>query len=318
MKKRYTVKRIWVILFAVAAILAAVGGTLAIYTSQVYQRAVVRNRYNDVIRFSSDILTRVSVNTKAQESYYPVDPQQENPGIQFTIYNYDRAKSTLFNELDIEYTITFLLENTSSGDCSIKSKYGDIALRPGEKQSLSGKLTGGKHSSDIFTFRFPQDALSTDVSQNPKLTVTVEPTKLDLTQGMILTGTLIPIAYGTTQGFQARLEFPDSARSTPGDFAAYNVLVSVSGGKGNVEILWNSMILEIDPFFSPTKATITYEKNETSETGKMTIPMDSTDETASYLIPFYKKTPAPLTWQGWLRLEGETKDIIRLGEFGQS
>lgn len=299
-------KTVLAICLAGAAVAAAVGGTLAIYTSQVFQRGVVRNRDSDIVRFSSDVLTRVSAGTNAQESYYPVDSQQDNPSIRFSIYNYDQTKSTLYNEQDLEYTITFRLENTTSSGCFIESKSNKIPLTPGGSHDLTGTLAGGVRSSDTFTFYFPKDALNTEASQNPKLTVTVIPTQHNLTQRMILTGTLIPIPYGATQGFQARLDFPDSTRdgTTPADFAAYNVLVSVSGGKGSVEILWDSNILDIDPFFLPDVSRVN---------GSIVIPMDAADETASYLIPFYKKTSEPLTWDGWLKLQGKSEDIIRKG-----
>lgn len=295
-----------------AAVVSVVGGTLAIYTSQVFQRGVVRNRDSDIVRFSSDILARVSTSTGPQASYYPIDSQQENPSIQFSVYNYDQTKSTLYNEQDLKYTITFKLENTTSEGCSIMCKSNRIQLTPGEEQKSTGNLAGGKRSADTYTFSFPKEVLNEEASQNPKLTVTVTPSQPNLTQRMILTGTLIPIPYGATQGFQARLDFPDSTRNGTGpeDFAAYNVLVSVSGGKGSVEILWDSDKLEIDPFFKPKK----FEK----EDGKITISMDSANETSSYLIPFYKKTSETLTWNGWLKLRGESEDIIRLGEVTQN
>ena len=52
--KKKKLKKIWVVSLTLMSLLLVIAGSVAIYTSQVYQRAVVRNRYNDVIRFSSD------------------------------------------------------------------------------------------------------------------------------------------------------------------------------------------------------------------------------------------------------------------------
>ena len=299
-------KPILALCLAGAALAAVVGGTLAIYTSQVFQRGVVRNRDSDTIRFSSDILARVSGDPEPQVSYYPVDPEQEKPGIRFTVCNYDQKNSTLFHEEDLHYTITFQLENGSGGPYTIESRYGTESLGNGSLTLSSCCLTGGERSTDTYTFYFPK--LDPEASKNLELTVTVRPSDSSLTHGTILTGTLIPIPYGATQGFHARLEFPDSLRGEPDEFAAYNVLVSVTGGKGTVELLWNDELLDIDPFF---------EKYGEKGTGTMTIPMNSADETAAYLIPFYNKTSSPRTWDGWLKLQGSPGDMIWLGEVTQ-
>lgn len=300
-------KPVLALCLAGAALVAVVGGTLAIYTSQVFQRGVVRNRDSDTIRFSSDILARVSANTDPQASYYPVDSEQEQPSIRFTVCNYDQKNSTLFNEEDLYYEITFHLKNGSGSSYTIESPYGTEELKSDSLTLKNCCLTGGERSTDTYTFHFPK--LDPEASQNLELTVTVTPSEPSLTHGTILTGTLIPIPYGATQGFHARLEFPDSSRDIPEKFAAYNVLVSVTGGKGTVEILWDSDLLDIDPFFTP--------KGSQKENGKMTIPMDAANETSAYLIPFYNKTPDTLEWDGWLKRPGASEDIIRLGEVTQ-
>lgn len=50
MNYKKIIKRLQIInVVLVALLILLVGSSLAIYTSQVYQRAVVRNRYNDVV-----------------------------------------------------------------------------------------------------------------------------------------------------------------------------------------------------------------------------------------------------------------------------
>lgn len=302
MKKRYTVKRIWVILFAVAAILAAVGGTLAIYTSQVYQRAVVRNRYNDVIRFSSDKLYRVAGDSPTQKYYYPMDQGQTT--MTFSVCNYDQEKNTLFSEKKIDYTITFTVRNgtdkvTNGTDnyyytvsCGDQSK----TLQNNGNVSMTGSLPGGKRSVDSYTVTFAEGDYN-----KVEIEVTVTPTDSTTTQNRILNAVLIPIEYATTQGVRVHYEYPDSKRSgtvTPDQFDAYNLLVSVSGGVGNVVIAWDASELDIDPFFKAKGTSGTAANGYTT----LTVPMNAEDETGTYLISFYNHNTTKPVWTAWSNL----------------
>ena len=66
-------KRIIVSLCLIVGVLTVfIGGTLAIYTSQDHQRSVVRNRDNEIIRYSSDKLNRVAGDAPVKAYYYPM------------------------------------------------------------------------------------------------------------------------------------------------------------------------------------------------------------------------------------------------------
>ena len=294
MKKRNVVKRIWVIILAAMAVLLLVRGTMAIYTSQVYQRAIVRNRDTEAIRFSSDKLYRVSPNTTAQEVYYPVAEKQTT--LTFRVCNYDQSKSTLVSEGDIAYKINFKV-NDGTQDFDYKVSLNGAPFKSLEPSSHT--LKGGVISVDTYTVTFSESDY-----RNLKLTITVTPENLSLTRNTILTATLIPIAYGATQKFHANLEFPDSQRNkedgssfTPADFDAYNVLVTATGGEGDVYIKWNHTKVEMDYFFR-TRDDI---KNfpEEGDFSKIVLHMNSADDTASYLIPFYNPNSTNPEWNDW-------------------
>lgn len=299
MKKEFTPRRKMLIslVLLLLAITVAVGSTVAIYTSQVYQRAVVRNRDTEAIRFSSDKLLLVAPNTPASEVYYPVAENQTT--LTFRVCNYDQSKSTLVSESDIGYNITFDTKDENP-DFSYK-----VSCNDGAQETLGSShhiLTGGKASVDNYTVTFSEkDYL------NLKLTVTVTPDELSLTRNNILTATLIPIAYGTTQKFQVKLEFPDSLRKkeetspfTPEDMDAYNVLVTATGGEGDVYIRWDPTKVEMDSFFLSRglNESITQDENYL----KAVLHMNSADDTASYLIPFYNPNPTNPEWTDWNEL----------------
>lgn len=292
-KKRF--KKIWVISLVLTAIFLGVVGSVAIYTSQVYQRAVVRNRYNDVIRFSSDKLLTVETETLPSEIYYPVAEGQNT--MTFTVCNYAQTKSTLPNDASLTYTISFKFEN-SDEDFSYHISCNDTVLD--NLTSYTHNLPGGTASVDTYTITFSEKDY-----QKMKLTVTVTPEDSLLTKNRILTGTLIPILYGTTQQFQVHMEFPDSQRKntdgsyfTPENVDAYNVLLSVTGGQGKVYIRWKSNEVEMDSYFCSEHAP-----SKDGDWLKTVLFMDSADNTSSYLIPFYNPNSSKPGWTDWNQLK---------------
>lgn len=295
MKKIISARRRLVLLacLILLAIASVVGVTLAIYTSQAYQRSVVRNRDAEAIRFSSDKLYRVASGTAAQIYYYPVGKGQNN--MSFQVCNYDQSKNTVFSEKDIEYTITFQITNgTDDFEYTINTE----KVRNGETVSFTDSLKGTKRSINTYTFNFAESDYN-----NVEVTVLVTPTDLMLTKNTVLNGILVPIEYATTQGVTLKYDFTDCVRviddaiAGPDQFDAYNMSVSISGGEGDVVISWNSDQLDIDPFFS-AKANAT---PGTAEDGyaTLTVHMNAEDETGAYLIQFYNHGSQKHEWVNW-------------------
>lgn len=285
MKKAPTPKLTLSVAVLLLAMIAAIGGTVAVYTSQVFQRSVVRNRDTEAIRFSSDKLYRVlSTNGElaAQKYYYPTSEGQQT--MSFTVCNYDQSKSTVFSEKDIAYSIVF----------NVKNAAGEVEILRNDSSFQAGKshtLKGGGQSKDTYTIRFSEADYNT-----LEVAVTVTPTDPTLTKNTMLQATLIPIQYATTQGLTVKSEFTDSTRGGPDQFDAYNLSVTISGGKGDVLILWDAEKLDIDPFFMDGKTVGT--DPETGYT-TLTVPMDSEDETCAYLVQFYNHNSTKPNWKTW-------------------
>ena len=62
-------------------------------------------------------------------------------------------------------------------------------------------------------------------------------------------------------------------------------------------ITWDHTMLDIDPFFSNGK---TISKNGDEST--ITVPMNSEDETGTYLISFYNHNTTKPEWAAWTDL----------------
>lgn len=275
----------------VGVLTVLIGGTLAIYTSQDHQRSVVRNRDNEVIRFSSDKLYRVTASTTAQKYYYPMGKDERT--MTFQVCNYDQAKSTLFNEKRIEYTITFQINNGTDG-FSYTISNGDMSrsVMTGNSTSFKDSLVGGRKSTNSYSFTFSEGDFN-----KVELSVTVIPTNPTVTQNRILNGVLIPIEYATTQGVTIKSEFTDSTRRTPDQFDGYNLSVMISGGAGNVIIKWKNEELDIDPFFASGK-----DFSKDDKYSSIVVPMNSEDETGSYLIQFYNHNTNRPGWTSWSQI----------------
>lgn len=277
------------LLLLLAALAVAVGSTFAIYTSQVYQRAVVRNRYNDVIRFSSDKLYRVvSSDTSAKKYYCPMSPGQRT--MSFTVCNYDQSKKTVVNQHLLEYDIEIQVTN---GTADYVYTINDTEMENGSWKQ-SGSLTGGRRSMNTYTIGFSEH----DYNQI-EVTVVVSPKDPSLTRNTKLYGTLIPIQYATTQGVQLSSGFTDSTTTQEfADLDAYNYFVSISGGEDDVVIAWENNKLDIDPFFlEKMKKSDGSNYTTNGNQSTLTIHMNSEDETASYHFQFYNHgTQKPTSW----------------------
>ena len=281
-------KRIIVSLCLIVGVLTVfIGGTLAIYTSQDHQRSVVRNRDNEIIRFSSDKLYRVTGDAPVKAYYYPMS--KESRTMEFQVCNYDQAKNTLYNEKQIGYEITFEVKNGSEGEYTISNGKTTQTVTNGNRVQFNDSLTGGRKSINTYSFVFHEGDFN-----KVELVVTVTPANLTVTQNRILNGKLIPVEYATTQGVTMQWEYTDSDRGRVNEFDAYNVLVSISGGARNVFIKWDSSQLDIDPFFAEGK---TVTKNGNFST--ITVPMNSEDITGTYLIQFYNHNSTKPGWTTW-------------------
>lgn len=295
-KNPFTKKTVFTILMIVMAVVVLLGGSYAIYTSQVFQRAVVRNRNADVIRFSSDKLYRVATSTPLQTYYYPMSKGQTT--MSFTICNFDQNKNTLICEKDINYIIEFSIPDGNQFSYSVTDGSGQTYNSVnGEIVLNDGKLTGGIRSTKSYTIDFSGTSY-----ENAKISVVAKPitTDMPLTKNTCLQATLVPVEYATVQGITLKSEFTDSTRpdSTPVQFDAYNYSVSISGGEKYVVIEWDPNMLDIDPFFS-AKGTVTDLDNGYKA---LTIHMNSDDSTGNYLIQFYRHAGNTTKWNGWTEL----------------
>lgn len=278
------------VVLLVLAVVIAVGGTAAIYTSQVFQRSVVRNRDTEAIRFSSDKLYRVVTgNLISKKYYYPMSSGQKS--MSFSVCNFDQSNNTAVNQQILDYDIEFSVKN---GTPDFEYDVNGAKVVNGGTLNLSGSLAGGRRSTDTYTVSFSENDYN-----NVEITVTVTPRDLSLTKNCVLYATLIPIEYATTQGVSLEWEFTDGQTYKLDEVDAYNVTVAISGGEDDVVISWESDKLDIDPFFQNEIMVSggTFTENENIST--LSFHMNSEDDTGTYQLRFYKHGIDSYGWSEW-------------------
>lgn len=279
-------KRIFSILVFLMVISTACGITYAIYTSQVYQRAVIRNRDTEAIRFSSDKLFRVnSDNATPKIYYYPVNSGQKT--MSFSVCNYDQGKNTVVNQHTIEYDISFTFADGTDGF--------EYKVNNSPAANLTGSLAGNKHSTNTYQIEFSENDYN-----NLRVTVEVIPRDNTLTKNTKLYAILVPIEFATTQGVSFEWGFDKSYSFNEVD--AFNVSMSVSGGEDLVTIIWDNTMLDIDPFFKEKMIANGSDYTENGNDSRLSFTMNSEDESSDYHFQFYQHGKRPSEWTGWDKL----------------
>lgn len=290
MKNTSKRKLICSIIILLLVICALCGISFAIYTSQVYQRAVIRNRDTETVRFSSDKLYRVVYDsTKPRVYYYPVNSGQKS--MSFSVCNYDQKKNTVVNQHKIEYDVEFKFDNITDG---FEYKINGYTLSNENTLTLSSSLSGNRRSADIYEIEFSEKDYN-----NLKVTVKVIPKDLSLTKNNILYATLIPIEFATTQGVSFEWEFTDDKTYSFDEVDAFNITMSISGGEDEIIVGWNNNMLDIDPFFKEKIKAAGGTYSENGNNSSLSFIMNSEDETSNYHFQFYQHDGRPSDWKNW-------------------
>ena len=332
---RPTHKNLIVIIAVFVCVMLAAGGTFAAYTSQGHMRAVVRNRDNETVRFTSNYL-RNCTKTSADKGEYPgkviLYSNESSEAAELTIdifvYNYVLGNMSLINENDITYDMEIRLAGGTQESYSVKLE--DTALT---RQSDDGDEQVYTTTSDGVTLigrtphanHYTVTIAGADLDKI-RITAVATPRNLSVTGNQLLAAVIAPCTESTVQEFTCKGVFADSSTGTPKDYDAFNYEVSISAGRANVTITWNANILEIDQFFlkkisdRETDNICQYVKKNSNGEGSLTFVMDQSAGMGDYMIPFYLTSPQeelPDTWDAmekYISVDGNQIDDVLDGQ----
>ncbi len=332
---RPTRKNLIVIIAVLACVVLAAGGTFAAYTSQGHMRAVVRNRDNETVRFTSNYL-RNCTKTSADKGEYPGkvilysnESAEENElTIDIFVYNYVLGNMSLINENDITYDMVIRLTGGTKTSYSVKLEDTALAKQSSEGDELVYKtpdegvtLIGRTPHANHYTVTIAGADLD-----KIKITAVATPRNMSATGNQLLAAVIAPCTESTVQEFTCKGAFADASTGTPKDYDAFNYEVTISAGRANVTITWNANKLEIDQFFlqkisdRESDKKYTYVKKNEKGEGSLTFVMDQSAGMGDYMIPFYLTSPQeklPDTWgamEGYISVDGEQIDNVQDGQ----
>ena len=311
-------------LLALAGIGAAIGGSFAAYTSQAYKRGVVRNRDNETVRFTSNYLQACAANTN--ETDYAgrtilFDKNQTASQLErdIYIYNYASDNENLVSQKDIKYDLTIKFSGGIGSDYRVNSF-------PAQKQSASDTtdnstdnnvytyeekgimLVGRSANSYKYTIKFPASDLD-----RLKITVIARPTSssLSATNNQMLAAVIAPCTASAVSQFTKQNKYVYKDGTKPMDYDAFNYEVSISSGKANAVLTWNTKVVEIDRFFLVNLGKTDAEIAAILAAGTLNFEMDQAAGTGDYLIPFYIKDKSEFEKKElWTDMKVDDEDII--------
>lgn len=261
---------IWLIL-AISAVIAV--AVLGAYTGVNSVKHVLSTQAPSGVLFSSNSLKATTGNSTISSSQRLSSQQYD-----ITVCNYEQIKAAQPNPEDIIYNLTAslkiregniykdlselnetekqqytaLLENRSykikmhqddgSGD-SVENEY-NLANETDYKHTFTGyKLTGNVLSTDVFRIEFDQIELE-DTEPDFYIFVQAEPVS---PSGIESVQNIYCAAQSASEASAWRGSLLETdCYSTDYDF--YNYIISGSG-KGTVDVMWDSTMFEINPFF---------------------------------------------------------------------
>ena len=301
---RPKLKKVLIALIVLIGMTAVVGRSYAAYISQDAQRGVARNRDTDRIRFSSNYLQATNTDNENQYANKVIAYSKNTSAdveipIDIYVYNYIQGSASLVNDKDITYNMTIKISGGTKESYTVK--YGNDVLTPTKDGNTytyvktNAKLSGRAQNLHHYTVT----VYGADLDK-VKIIAKADPADKTYTGNQFLAATISPCTASEVKSFSCEGTFTDASNGNPKDYDAFNYEVSISGGRANVTLSWDSTKVEIDPYFLE-KIGKTKEDIVDSNDGKsIQFEMDQNEGTGEYLIPFYRLTEngkLPATWK---------------------
>lgn len=254
--------------FFLCAIALGAQLTYGAYVRRSYIKAVIATNETEKL-FGSNLLYGVKTQPSDPASddwltvypYTVADGTQESITIPIKIYNYLFEDQDRINQLDVSYIISFQV----AGEPGDMTKYFINGYPVQEKGKTYYLAEGGltDSSGSAATQTLPGRLAHTNTyhvtipgSDLGKVSIAVKAERKPNegsgnygTDLLYLAARVVPNLASTVQTATVTGEFANANEGTPGDYAAYNYRIELSGAPTAVVLAWDSDLLEIDPFF---------------------------------------------------------------------
>jgi hypothetical protein len=316
--KKETGKKIIIVNFCLAAILALIAISLAAYTSLSSAKRVVSTTSTDQL-FSSNVLYAYKANQESPSTRAMSFSASGDNLFQFNVCNYAQGDKTTWATKDISYVLSVKLLDSSGNavtDSDVLSAYqldgkSFASLASNNQITINKTLTysAAKVAEDTYTVTVPSKYMS-----DYKILITAECniSQYDPIGRLILT-------TESSVSTHWRGTFTDSivgsAAHKPSELGSINT--RISGQENEIMVIsWDTNYVEIDPWFLEDIGSKNYTIKTDSSTGVkiMQFEVGGENQPSQYQISFYRTTSAKSLDETW----EEMKKHIYFGYLSKS
>lgn len=278
---------LWAIatLLCLAALVVGAGLTYTAFTANDYLKSVAVTRPSQSL-FASDKLAPYSTTEPQKIEVRPVIADTvagdtNKCQVTFRIYNCMLDDPNVFNDKEVEYSLTVEAEGVEGGQWSISPTAGTYTTPATRGEIKTFTITFDKSLLDKCSFT---------------VKATVNRSNSPGTSLAMLAAVIAPAQRAEVQS--ASVQGAWEGEGLPRDYDAYNYRITVTGQTKMVKLTWGEAI-ELDPFFETNHADCSIDRANRTVTFSM--------EPGSEVVSFFRAGNVPEEWEdfGVSALEAE-------------
>lgn len=274
-------KRLTVVFFVLAAILAVITVSFAAYTSLSSAKRVVTVKGTEQL-FTSDVLMEYQQDSQIQTRVLSFG--EEEKVFSVTVSNHLQGDKTKYDTKNIPYIFNVELLDADGNpvtDSKVYSKLSvnDTAMTSNLVSIQEQVLNGGEAQDQTYTFNFKPEIL------NYRIKITAETTRSEYKSlGRIISFTTNTTATDWSGSFVAAEK---NAVASNKELGIINYKIS-GQTEGDYVLSWNPSRVEIDQWCLKNMTSETPEQNESTKTESVKLHLGAKDTPKQYLITFYR------------------------------
>lgn len=245
------------VLLSLIALVVGLNLTFSAFSANGFLKATVATNESPSL-LSSDRLSTFSSTPKAEKipvrAVQTIDGTDRFSSFTFKIYNYLQSNTGNYCNRNITYDVRVTVEGSSSSSSCTMTVNGGVPKSFVDNQlSFSGEqLKGRVKSENTYVIKMP----AADVN-NAQFNVYATVTDPGGTNVRFLAANFAPSVKAQVESGVTVESVDQGAMNKPNDFDGYSYDVTVSGGKADVTLSWNSDMIQLDPYFkSKVGATV--------------------------------------------------------------
>ena len=272
-------KRLTVIYFALAVILAVVAISFAAYTSRSSAKRVVTVKGTEQL-FTSDVLMEYQQDSQIQTRVLSFG--EEEKVFSVTVSNHLQGDTTKYDTKNIPYTFKVELLDKDGNSVTDKNVYSklfvnDIGMNSNPVEISEQQLNGGTVQDKTYTFRFKPEIL------NYRIKIIVETTRSEYKSlGRVISFTTNTTATDWSGSF---IEAEKTTVNNDKELGIINYKIS-GQTEGDYELSWDYSKVEIDQWCLQKMTSETPARN--GNTKSVNLHLGAEGKPKQYILTFYR------------------------------